>query len=282
MKQNLTRLIGLLFLVLSASCKKYDSASVGKMLAGNEQTTAQTRSAVARNLNSIYFCAIDMYCPKRRFQVRGVAGHEDLLWTKGRKRKKEREIRVRFVSNQGSIAVREKVKQISKEWEKHAYVTFRYVVDHEAAHIVIGLDPNEGAWSFIGKRSLLIDQAKTMNLGWLDDTTTDYELKRVVLHEFGHVLGLEHEHFHPKSKIVWDREKVFEYFEGQFTPEQIEENLFGKFAHYCSHKYDPKSIMIYAIPAELTLNGVSIEANAELSSIDKAFIRQFYPFPNDR
>lgn len=84
------------------------------------------------------------------------------------------------------------------------------------------------------------------------------------------------------SKIAWDREKVFEYFEDQFTPEQIEENLFGKFAYYYSYRYDPKSIMIYTIPAELTLNGVSIEANAELSLIDKAFIRQFYPFPNDR
>lgn len=165
MKQSLIRLIGLSFLVLSGSCKKYDNVSVCKKLIGNGKTTARTRSVAARNLKAIYFCSTDMYYPKRKFQMRGVAVHSDLLWTKGRKRKKEREICVRFVSNQGSVAIREKVKKISKEWEKHAYVTFRYVGDSEASHIVIGLDRNEGAWSFIGKRFLQSNQQKTMNLG---------------------------------------------------------------------------------------------------------------------
>jgi hypothetical protein len=43
-----------------------------------------------------------------------------------------------------------------------------------------------------------------MNFGW--DIRKDIE---TVVHEFGHTLGLEHEHQNPKAGIVWDEEVVY-------------------------------------------------------------------------
>jgi hypothetical protein len=58
------------------------------------------------------------------------------------------------------------------------------------------------SWSKVGKDALAQPTHKpTMNLGWLLPTfypkTTDVELRHVVLHEFGHVLG--HAHADPKG-----------------------------------------------------------------------------------
>jgi len=41
----------------------------------------------------------------------------------------------------------------------------------------------------------------TMNFGWLTPDTEDSEYQRVVLHEFGHALGLLHEHQHPRPRF---------------------------------------------------------------------------------
>ena len=43
-----------------------------------------------------------------------------------------------------------------------------------------------------------------MNFGWLETDTPDHEYLRVVLHEFGHALGLIHEHQNPADGIEWD------------------------------------------------------------------------------
>ena len=40
-----------------------------------------------------------------------------------------------------------------------------------------------------------------MNYGWIDADSPEEELRSVVLHEFGHALGLIHEHQNPLSGI---------------------------------------------------------------------------------
>ena len=47
-----------------------------------------------------------------------------------------------------------------------------------------------------------------MNYGWLTPTSDDDELRRVVLHEFGHALGLIHEHQNPEGGIQWNEPAV--------------------------------------------------------------------------
>ncbi|HEY1067806.1 MAG TPA: M43 family zinc metalloprotease, partial [Pirellulales bacterium] len=47
-----------------------------------------------------------------------------------------------------------------------------------------------------------------MNFGWLREDSKDEEVRSVVLHEFGHALGLIHEHQNPCSQIKWNRDAV--------------------------------------------------------------------------
>jgi hypothetical protein len=99
-----------------------------------------------------------------------------------------------------------KVKKTILDWQTYANVTFTYVDNVEAATIRIVF--NRGSsWSVVGQDVLSIESSKpTMNLGWLNGHNDLASLNEqgIILHEFGHTLGLMHEHQSPVrgSKIT--------------------------------------------------------------------------------
>ena len=120
-----------------------------------------------------------------------------------------------------------------------------------------------------------------MNFGWLDQSSPDDELERVVLHEFGHALGLIHEHQNPAGGINWDRAAVIRDLSGppnNWSPDVIELNMFQPHSAEETNftSLDPNSIMMYPIPAAWTTDGFSIGLNSGLSEQDREFIRQQY------
>ncbi|MFO0744197.1 MAG: M12 family metallopeptidase [Myxococcota bacterium] len=141
-----------------------------------------------------------------------------------------------------------------------------------------------GSWSVVGTTCRLRPKAEpTMNLGWLDDATPDDELRAVVLHEFGHALGLIHEHASPAGGIRWNRDAVYADLSGPpncFTRRQIDANMFQAWdaAETNFTAFDAASIMLYPIPAAWTLDGFSVGLNTTLSPTDKSFIAAQYPF----
>ena len=64
------------------------------------------------------------------------------------------------------------------------------------------LSTGQGSWSYLGTDATRVPKESfTMNLGFVDRST--------VLHEFGHSLGLIHEHQSPfPGGFEWDRENV--------------------------------------------------------------------------
>ena len=77
--------------------------------------------------------------------------------------------------------------------------------------------------------------------------------KCIIRHEFGHALGLKHEHQHHNAPQLVDMGKLREYLRKHnpsFTPEQIEKKIstqWAALAGVASHKsrYDKESIMHY-------------------------------------
>ncbi|MEZ4867785.1 MAG: hypothetical protein R3C14_41045 [Caldilineaceae bacterium] len=192
-----------------------------------------------------------------------------------------RSLRVRFLD--GNPAVQQKVVRFAQEWSQYANLHFDFG-DHPIAEIRISFQL-PGSWSYIGTDALGVPATDaTMNLGWLTPGTPNEEVSRVVLHEFGHALGLIHEHQNPVATIPWNRPAVYDYYAGppnNWTQEQVELNLFWRYDEESTQHsaFDPQSIMLYPIPPEFTEGGFSVGWNQLLSEEDKHFIAAWYPYP---
>lgn len=202
--------------------------------------------------------------------IQAVA-ENNCLWKPGQM------LTIRFLD--GHPAVIERVKRIALEWTSYANLWFKFT---ESGYADIRISfKYQGSWSYVGRCADANPNQPTMNFGWLEVDTDREEYQRVVLHEFGHALGLQHEHMSPLANIPWNRSKVYEYYakEHGWKTEKTEINVLNRLdpsrARYTS--FDSQSIMIYAIPETLTNNGFSIKWNKRLSENDKRFIAQLYP-----
>jgi len=139
-----------------------------------------------------------------------------------------------------------------------------------------------GSWSVIGTSCKAVPKPQpTMNFGWLGPGISDSEARQVILHEFGHALGLIHEHQNPNKAIDWNKPAVLADLSGppnNWDPETIEHNMFEVYPpnQIAGTKLDSTSIMMYRIPKAWTNDGTSSEFNDKLSDIDKTFIRKQY------
>jgi serralysin len=184
----------------------------------------------------------------------------------------------------GDSGLQKAVREVADEWTKHAYIRFAYGAPVHACDVRITFRADPGSWSFLGQdcRAIAKDQP-TMNYGWLTEESSQDEIRRVVLHEFGHALGCLHEHCHPEAGIPWDREKVYEFYKRTQGWERadVDNNLFSRYDKTLTvySRFDEKSIMLYPIDPRLTVNGYGVGWNTELSETDKAFIAEVYPRP---
>lgn len=184
-------------------------------------------------------------------------------------------LRVRFL--EGSAAQRQQVREVAQHWSEHANLRFLFN-DAPDAEIRIAF-ADRGSWSYIGTDCLDIPRdSPTMNFGWLD--------QGVILHEFGHAIGLIHEHQNPLGGIRWDRQQVIRDLSGPpnlWDLDTIEHNMFQTYDRNQINgtQLDPRSIMLYAIPTTWTLDDFHSAPNQDLSATDKSFIgtEVNYPFP---
>lgn len=179
--------------------------------------------------------------------------------------------KVGFVS--GTTQQKTFVKNVCVQWQKYANVKFSFPTAGPY-DLRIGFDPNDGAWSYVGTDIKSVS-GTTMNLGWLDDD--------VVLHEFGHTLGLLHEHQNPTSPIKWNEAAVIRDLSGSpnfWDEETIRHNVLSPYPpdNVITTALDKVSIMMYPIPASWTLDGFTSPGGRYISDVDSAFIGKIYPF----
>lgn len=144
--------------------------------------------------------------------------------------------------------------------------------------IRISFDPDGGAWSLLGTDCIGIPKEEpTMNLGWFDVATT--------IHEFGHALGMIHEHQNPKqlqddNKIHWDSEKVYAWASSTqgWDKEITDANILNMTVDGINgSNFDPLSIMLYFFPGSLTTDNRGTHQNLRLSGLDVEWISKMYP-----
>ncbi|KAI1819573.1 hypothetical protein F4861DRAFT_526524 [Xylaria intraflava] len=180
----------------------------------------------------------------------------------------------------GSDKVREKVETYAREWTKYANINMDFMDNLDEAEVRVSFKKGS-SWSLLGTDCLAVSTRATMNFGWFDDNTTDRILARTVYHEFGHALGLIHEHQSPDGGIKWDEARVYEYYfkEMDWDQETVDRNVLTKYNKTTTQfsRFDRKSIMLYHFPEELTSNGGFVHPNDVLSSMDKEFIGRLYP-----
>ena len=168
---------------------------------------------------------------------------------------------------------------VARTWAKYANIDFSLTFGVGA--IRVGTD-KPGNYSHVGRHALAVPMDQpTMNLSVLRQNTTLEATRRVILHEFGHALGLGHEHLHSQSRIPWDREKVFAaYRKAGWSGQKIERALFSEPNVHDAGSYDRLSIMHYPVDPGLTTGGYSLPASTQLSEGDIALISKLYPKPN--
>jgi len=216
----------------------------------------------------------------------------------------------------GSKTLRNKVMLNAKEWEKYANVHFRFLPDDASyTQIRIKLGQGKGHNSAVGTEANFRSQNEaTVNFDTLffadakyysdklkkegaepPFTLTDLvnemaadpnhwdnrELRRVVVHEFGHCLGLLHEQSYPDA-VKWKRtDSIYDYYRQtqKWNRQQVDMNVFNTASRFYTNgtRYDPRSIMHYSINPWETVDGYSVKENFDLSVGDKTLIAALYP-----
>lgn len=203
---------------------------------------------------------------------RGLADNY-YLWDNGKT------LNVKFLS--GSPALQAKIRTAAKEWEKYGNIRFNFVKSGPA-QIRILLTDGDGYYSMVGTQASMIPEDEhTMNF----DTTGGHfmnpvSLRGTVIHEFGHAIGLLHEHSSPVSGIQWNKDQMYkDYAEIGWDRETVDAQVFEsyKVSYTNGTKYDNKSIMHYPIVSRHTKNGYKVDWNWDISAGDKQIVSLLYP-----
>jgi len=190
------------------------------------------------------------------------------LWPVGQK------LRVRFMG--GTADQHRKVETFAREWLKFANVEFVFASTDDDAEVRVDFNSGQGSWAYVGTDALGIPaSAATMNLGWVERSN--------VIHEFGHVLGLVHEHQNPTQGIDWNKQAVLASMTGppnNWAPSQVEHSILKKHSDetYPGRRpYDPFSIMGYTFSEDWIASGTPPQPGNDISQSDQAYVARLYP-----
>jgi hypothetical protein len=186
-------------------------------------------------------------------------------------------LRVKFLN--GPSSLRKRVLDVATEWTRFGNLRLELVRKGDA-ELRVSFD-EDFSWSYVGTDCLGVPlKEATINLGRLKNTTDPVEFRQIVLHEFGHALGLEAAQTSPLALIPWNKRKAYEYYAKLgWDKSTVDRNIFAKHdrRRVTYGPADPYSIMYHPVPREATDGKTDIYPGNELSDGDKQFMAELYP-----
>ena len=219
----------------------------------------------------IQFCARQ---PKVKIRGRFPALNPNykLQWTE------IKSLKVYFI--EGDTVLHDKIISIINEWTTSTRIKFERTKKITQSQIRVTFRSG-GYSSAVGLECIQkeYENQPTTFLEGLDTLTDKREFKRVVLHEFGHALGLEHELQKTSVRIPWNTAAVYKYYADHYhwDTTAVNKNIFLQFkAPKEYEEFDSSSIMMYAVPDTLTIGNYFIPWPDDLSPSDRLYIKKWY------
>jgi hypothetical protein len=209
---------------------------------------------------------------------RGIL-QSDATWGRGAT------IRVAFMD--GSTSRKEQVETFAKQWFEQSGAEFRFVFGAPRGSSQVRVTfQGQGFWSRIGREADQFPGQATLTLSFRGNEP-EAEVRRLVLHEFGHTLGFMHEHKHPDSGIQWDRQRALAYYRPLLPPTMSDAEIWDQLValprnsfRYKFYPFDPLSVMLYMVPEEAVVPGTWKPEfgnnNQKVSESDMAIAREAY------
>lgn len=225
-------------------------------------------------------------------QIRGIVARS-LTWRPGQT------LKVCFKA--GSAGAHQRVMRVAREWMEHANIAFdfeengapRRCAQDGSEDIKIDFINFNGWWSAYGIISRQRDPSMNLQFFGVDtpvfangQPVPEAEMRRTILHEFGHALGMMHEHQSPAAGCDQEIDWQAAYAMGKgmgWDREQVHAQMraFTEIAEFNMTQVDRKSIMHYSLPPNLFRAGAGskcwVPENNDLSEQDRRFIAAIYP-----
>jgi hypothetical protein len=182
---------------------------------------------------------------------------------------------LQYTIQNGTYTTIEIIKKVVNERiQPLVNLNFKFVDDLENTDIRISFEKG-GSSSALGTNALYLnfDNNPTMNFAWISVST--------ILHEFGHVIGMTHEHQSPNSSINWNKPilYLFYWLASGWDTNKVDRNIINQTDEdtHTSSPFDPLSIMLYYYPSILTLDFKGTSETTRLSGYDVEWIAKTYP-----
>ncbi|GFF58696.1 hypothetical protein CNMCM8927_003894 [Aspergillus lentulus] len=168
-----------------------------------------------------------------------------------------------------SIPMRLRFKFLS-EWDTSPSDIRILFTDHSKAYI------GRQAEAYPGQPTMWLNMHPRLHT---QDAARD-KVQADVLHEFGHALGLVHEHKHPQCKAKWNYGQLMDRnrWDLDLVRRNYDDDTSSAINARWDRAYDSKSIMHYAIARGDTQSGLrEVPENIVLSDGDKETLALIYP-----